>query len=838
MQFSLFDTVRSQGRLCSEELFYAKTCDDTLMPLYEAIARAEGDERQRLKRRLPGVTWQAHFPEGRRLATKAVPNGAWMADLDHIGDPAEVWDLLKDRKDELGILVAHMTPSREGLRLVLRRGQGESIEQCLSQFKQMLADLDGQEGGSLADHLDMACKDLARFSYLVPVTYFFYIDEQAVFGAEDVWGASPKEASPNPLPKEGATEPLKGNEASPQPSPEREGVTEPLEGNGTSCANPQVLPTGEDLGGASYKGRTIRSWAEAYVERYGQPEPGTRHTYYYRMCANFKYITDSSQEVLLNELPTFGLSRGEREAECRHACSRPTGGSIPKAFWEFLHEGHTPHPWQEDGGADVLEENESESENEDTLPAALRRGRKEPTPNPSLKGGELKPADNSTNTTANTTEGGLPLFQERAGGEAPIPVLSALARISPRDFVLPQVYAAEAALATLFTNLQARYLDGFYHTPTVHNVIYAPASCGKSFARRTLDMLTAHLRRRDEETLALEQVYLEACRKAKNSKQQPEKPALPLRIISGIISQPKLLTRQQDAGGLHQLCFVEEIDTLNKGNKGGSYNDKGDMYRNAWDNASYSQDYMSDSTFSGRVNLYLNILATGTPEQVMKFYANPENGLISRLSLCPIENQEFASIPVWGELTQEEQDEIGRVLDYADTLTYRTLPDGSEHTLSRRDITDDMLFMYAPLQQWLEEKRLVALRTSDTALDHFRKREAVKMFRMAMVCYGCYCGQLDDLCRQTIIDFCLWWGEHDLNHLIALYGEMVKEQTSTRCTVKKDLFASLPDVFTSADVEAARLRTCTQTSTPVIICRWKKAGLIKKEFKTYKKVPC
>ena len=776
MQFSLFDTIRSLARPCTEELFYARTCDDTLMPLYEAIARAEGDERQSLKRRLPGVTWQAHFPEGRRLAAKAVPNGAWMADLDHIGDPARVWDLLKARKDELGILVSHMTPSREGLRLVLRRPQGQSIEQCLSQFKQMLATLDGQEGDSLADHLDMACKDLARFSYLVPVTYFFYIDEAAVFGAETVW-----KDCPSPLQKEGE---------SPTPSLQQEGAAEAQEGAPEGAA-----PPGKDSGGAapSYKGRSIRSWAEAYVERYGQPEPGTRHTYYYRMCAHFKYITDSSQEVLLNELPTFGLSRAEREAECRHACSLPTGGSMPKAFWEFLNEGHAPNPSQEDGSADVLEESESE----DTLPAALRRG-------------------------------------EEAGGA--IPVLSALARISPRDFVLPQVYAAEAALATLFTNLQARYLDGFYHTPTIHNVIYAPASCGKSFARRTVDMLTAHLRRRDEDTLALEQVYLEACRKAKNSKQQPEKPALPLRVISGIISQPKLLTRQQEAGGLHQLCFVEEIDTLNKGNKGGAYNDKGDMYRNAWDNASYSQDYMSDTTFSGRVNLYLNILATGTPEQVMKFYANPENGLISRLSLCPIENQEFASIPVWGELTQDEQDEIDRVLDYADTLTYRTLPDGSEHTLARRDITDDMLFMHEPLQEWLEEKRLLALRTSDTALDHFRKREAVKMFRMAMVCYGCYCGELDEGRRQTIIDFCLWWGEHDLSHLLALYGTMVKDQARTKSATKKDLFATLPDAFTVADVEAARLRTCTQTSTPVIICRWKKAGLITKEFKTYRKV--
>lgn len=401
--------------------------------------------------------------------------------------------------------------------------------------------------------------------------------------------------------------------------------------------------------------------------------------------------------------------------------------------------------------------------------------------------------------------------------------------------MLPQVYAAQAALATLFTNLQARYLDGFYHTPTVHNVIYAPASCGKSFARRTVEMLTARLRHRDEETLALEQVYLEACRKAKNSKQQPEKPSLPLRVISGIISQPKLLTRQQDANGLHQLCFVEEIDTLSKGNKGSAYNDKGDMYRNAWDNASYSQDYMSESTFSGRVNLFLNILATGTPEQVMKFYATPENGLISRLSICPIENQEFASIPVWGELTQEEQDEMERVMDYAEAITYRTLPDGTEHTLTRRDITDELLFMHAPLQAWLEEKRLLALRTSDTALDHFRKREAVKMFRMAMVCYGCYCGELDDARRRTIIEFCLWWGEHDLRNLIALYGELVKETEQKKRIPKKDIFATLPDEFTAADVEKARLQAGISSCTSKIIHLWKRAGLVEKRFGKYYK---
>ena len=800
MQFSFFNSIRGKGRLCTREIFMDAVCNDALMPLYDNIAAADGEERQELKRRLPGVTWQAYFPEGRRSADAGVPNGAWMADLDHIGNPEEAWKELLSRRQELGILVAHMTPSREGLRLVLRRPEGQSIEQCQLLFKEALTALDGTK--ALADHLDLACKDLSRFSYLVPATYFFFIDEEVVFGEGEVWGGKP---TPNPS--------LKGRELNPAEKSAANtaegGLPLLQEGAGGEAFTPSLSGEGrgEAPGEASYKGRSIRSWAEAYVQRFGQPEPGTRHTYYYRMCANFKYITDCNQALLLAELPTFGLSRAEREAECRHACSRPTGGSIPKTFWEFLQgEGNLTQALpKREGAANSLIDLDDAPTAEEEFPSAL------------LSSGETASAE--------------------AGGEAPaLPIFASFARISPRDFVLPQVYAAEAALATLFTNLEARYLDGFYHTPTVHNVIYAPASCGKSFARRTIEMLTARLRRRDEETLALEQVYLEACRKAKNSKQQPDKPALPLRVISGIISQPKLLTRQQDANGLHQLCFVEEIDTLSKGNKGSAYNDKGDMYRNAWDNASYSQDYMSDSTFSGRVNLYLNVLATGTPEQVMKFYANPENGLISRLSICPIENQEFASIPVWGEFTQDELEEMDRVLDYADSITYYTRPDGSEHSLTRRDITDEMLFMYAPLQDWLEEKRLLALRTQDQALDHFRKREAVKMFRMAMVCYGCYCGQLDDARRQTIIDFCLWWGEHDLQNLIALYGEMVKDAQRKICKPRQDLLANIPDAFTASDVEAARLRANIKTPTAMILYQWKKAGLIEKHIDNYIKL--
>lgn len=760
MNFDIFPSVSAPGQLCTRELLEKAICNDALTPLYEAIAAAEGDKRQELKRRLPGVTWQAHFPDGRRRNGTGEWSSLYMVDVDHIDDPAAIWKALEPRTAELGIVVAHVTPSRKGLRLVCRCREGLT---SIAANQAWLAQQTGLE-------IDAATKDQARLSYLVPASYFLLLDE-------GIW----EPAKANPLAKP-AQPPKPAYPQSPEkpPSPAAESI-----------------PT--------YRGHAIRDIAAAYIRRKGMPVEGERHVYYYKMCSQFKYITDCRQEVLLSELPDLGLSLAERKEECQHACSRHTGASIPKDFYLFLcDEG-------------VLESYRS------------RMAREE------------KERQMASLETAADDEGDTRLTSLRQRGmEAMrrIPVLGALARIAPDNFVSPQIYAAEAALATLFTNLKAKYLDGFYHTPTVHNVIYAPASCGKSFARRTVELLTERLMRRDEHTLALEQVYLEAARKAKNAKTQPEKPALPLRIVSGIISQPKLLTRQQEAQGLHQLCFVEEIDTLNKSNRGGKYNDKGDMYRNAWDNAAYSQDYMSDSTFSGRVNLFLNILATGTPEQVMKFYDNPENGLISRISICPIPNQEYATIPVWHELTADELKEIGRVLDYADALTYATDDEGVETICERTDITADIQFMCEPLQAWLEEKRLLALRTQDQALDHFRKREAVKMFRMAMVCYGCFCGEMTDDARRLITDFCLWWGEQDLQNLIDIYGEMVKDTAVKHHMRRDDIFARLPDVFTAAEVEQARTQAGIGTQTKVIIYRWKTAGLIAKdeEKKLYRKL--
>ena len=126
MRFDYFDKVSSQrGELCTEVLLERVTTDRGLKQLCDRIARAKPEERQALKRGLPGLTWQAHCPGGRRLNSDAVLSGLFILDLDHVAHPRELFlSKVIPQVNELGVMAAHVTPSLEGLRLVARMRPG------------------------------------------------------------------------------------------------------------------------------------------------------------------------------------------------------------------------------------------------------------------------------------------------------------------------------------------------------------------------------------------------------------------------------------------------------------------------------------------------------------------------------------------------------------------------------------------------------------------------------------------------------------------------------------------------------------------------------------------
>ena len=111
--------VKSPVLPCDEAAFNRIVDSPEVERLCSMIAAEPDHKRQgELKRGLPFFCFHASFKGKRRVAKDAIPSGLAMIDVDGIEDPRKLWEEIAPRKEELGIVLAHVTPSRKGLRLV------------------------------------------------------------------------------------------------------------------------------------------------------------------------------------------------------------------------------------------------------------------------------------------------------------------------------------------------------------------------------------------------------------------------------------------------------------------------------------------------------------------------------------------------------------------------------------------------------------------------------------------------------------------------------------------------------------------------------------------------
>ena len=186
--FDYIQNIRSHRTVpCTTEILHTvmrstivgMTCAE-IADCHEQMLRGEMSredfetKKSELKRRLPAFCFHAHFKNGRRLNNEAVPSGLSILDIDHIPSPEVFFnEKVKEKAKELGIVLAHKTPSGEGLRLVFVIPEGMG----LVEGQQWLA----QQMG--LSEFDEACKDLARCSFAVPEEYVLFLDEEELFQA-------------------------------------------------------------------------------------------------------------------------------------------------------------------------------------------------------------------------------------------------------------------------------------------------------------------------------------------------------------------------------------------------------------------------------------------------------------------------------------------------------------------------------------------------------------------------------------------------------------------------------------------------------------------------------
>lgn len=749
--------------------------------LIDKIRTLSGDEKQQLKKALPGICYTARCT-GTRSNANATPTGLVMVDIDHVDNPQNLWDYIRQHHGEEftanKVLLVHVTPSGKGLRIIfIAPSEFSTLPECQSWF---FKDMDVSTMGDV----DTAVKDFSRLSYLFKLEDILF--ENILLQANGNFEQSTTLV--NDLKKTDEEQPKKG-----------ELFTE-ADSVGAFTEDEQLTYEGYD-----YKGTPLKQIIEKWVEVQGTPGKGEIHNYYNEMVKNFRNIVNNDKRALLYLLPRFGHSAEECWSSIKSICKVNTLSTLPRPFYFFLKDNGFYKP-------------------------RVPSGRLQ----------EYMLSDDEP-----VVEEGLPWFP---------PVFREFVRISPKDFRVSMVNALLPVMGTLTSYLGAPYYyDGRIHTTSFFSIIYAPPGTGKGFAERITNLLFENIKIRDYVQSARENVYLRALNKKSNNDQSPDMPHTSLRIIPPKNSEAEFLQKQKDNCGYHMFTFAPEMDSWAKGVKAAGGN-KDDMIRIAWDNGEYGQQFRSANTFKGTVNLYWNVLITGTVQQLFSYFKNVENGLITRCSFTSIENQEFAPAPIWKQLNKKETANIRRFIDRCDRNTYTEpctlLPEDVDvvedskfdeeinwhFTFKERKIVN-MDWLRPTIDKFLNEQLAKAALDLDNARDVFRRRVAVRGFRLGLICMALWDNpKKADLLK--CVPFIEWWMNKDIESDLALWGTRYNTETQASPTLpQRSLFAELKQAFTKNDVYAQCVKQGIKTPVRNIISQWLRMGFVTKNGKNeYEKV--
>ncbi len=792
MKFDFAKSVLAPTEVLTAEAFNELIASQELREKMLRVHNALGNKKEYAiaKRALPVVMWQAHFADGKRHSESAEPSGLYMLDIDHISLVRQAEIRAKAEEiglDKLGIYIIHRTPSEEGLRFVSLSPSGLPTAPChpspaslrlrhLSPVGERVRSV-SEEGENTSAGGERAVKapTIAECQQ--------WLAEQLELLPEEVDTACKDMARCSFLPSREyflyINPKVFTDEARVLPSTEAPTHAEALPPRGS----------GEGVAGGgsqtSYKGIPLTDIARKYFDLTGGlPVEGERHQRYLDCARVLRYICDFKASVLYKALVTLGYEDTQDLARiCQDACDKMGSGSQKPAILQRI----------------LKEFNENENENENCFNENDDEGAAMP---------ELPKV--------------LP------------PIFSEYVRIAPADFKAASFVALLPVLGTVFTHLRGRYLDGKLKSPSFMAVVEAPQASGKSFLEAIVEQMLHAVKMQDEISWGIWRKYIQDKKLAKNADRQPEEPECMIRLIPATISLTMYLQRQLKSQGKHLFSFIPEIATLTRTNSAGAWSQKTEMYRLAFDNAEFGQDYASDNSFSGVVRVFYNWLASGTPMDVKKFFRNSEDGLVSRVVFCKLPDQLGAKMPVWGQLDGKELAGLQRLVKV---------------TGEERIVEYDLPYLNASLEEWQEGKRQEVLRSGDRALDIFRRRAAQIGFQAGVLFHHLFFitskakKPMVTAAQKRCVATCARWVADWT--LMAQYDKFAKEvneeQSAPKALGRKslDIFALLPGIFSQLDVQCVCDARQVKTPARHLLYTWRKANMviyIDKQKRMYKKV--
>lgn len=690
------------------------------------LARAGNDA---AKRRLVQFNYSGHYPQGVVKGMK-LPSGAFGFDMDEPEAFAKAAKLLLKEPDKYGLLMLERS-ARQGGHAVFEREKGKTVLENQVRIATMLKCEMDTSAHDINRVYFTTTSDDEDLLFLSPRLFKDEYDEAAV-AAEGKVLEERERYGQEELP-EGAHKANKHYEPWKEEfKKDSQGVFKSQELKNsrisTSAASASAASTSststtsaaqDNYLGIPY-GEIIKKWWQLYND--GQePMRSNRNTLTFELAVNLRHICGFDRNLLAQIIPCYDGFPEQEKIACINSALNEKITQMPKRLKDVLSAIRQERMKQGNAGGGSAADNEA-------LVNALDE--------------------------ANAKDD---LFYYNALPKLPQGIRDSISAVGPA-LALPVITAICPAIGMLATGVKVS-VHGKMNSLNLISYIAGDFASGKGSIDPVIDAWTSEVKEMDKMYQQKEDEWRAKKRAAKNKKEQPEEPKLPVRCLTLNNTVANLAERLANTEGKHAFSFTPEADTVAQKWKS-AMSDFSVMLRQAYDGTSYEREARSADAVNVHIDRLLwNVVMCGTPDALYRVVSNYTDGFQSRIIVAKTPDNTFT--PLSDNMYVMNERQRDRIIQIAHLLPLLT----GEVVLPKLEDKG---------REWLEQIRLETMKNDDKVKARQRFRICPTTMRM-MTCIM-LCKVLETLIQKHGFN----GAEKQLKESPDLWkGMLVKTQTPT-----------------------------------------------------------
>ena len=788
------------------------------------LARAGNDA---AKRRLVQFNYSGHYPQGVVKGMK-LPSGAFGFDMDEPEAFAKAAKLLLKEPDKYGLLMLERS-ARQGGHAVFEREKGKTILENQVRIATMLKCEMDTSAHDINRIYFTTTSDDEDLLFLSPRLFKDEYDETAVaaegkvleererYGQEELpEGAHKANKHYEPWKEEfkkNSQGVFKGQEFKNSRIPTSAASASAASTAAASASSASTTSAAQDNYLGIPYGEIIKKWWQLYND--GQePMRSNRNTLTFELAVNLRHICGFDRNLLAQIIPCYDGFPEQEKMACINSALNEKITQMPKRLKDVLSAIRQERMKQGNVGGGSAADNEA-------LVNALDE--------------------------ANAKDD---LFYYNALPKLPQGIRDSISAVGPA-LALPVITAICPAIGMLATGVKVS-VHGKMNSLNLISYIAGDFASGKGSIDPVIDAWTSEVKEMDKMYQQKEDEWRAKKRAAKNKKEQPEEPKLPVRCLTLNNTVANLAERLANTEGKHAFSFTPEADTVAQKWKS-AMSDFSVMLRQAYDGTSYEREARSADAVNVHIDRLLwNVVMCGTPDALYRVVSNYTDGFQSRIIVAKTPDNTFT--PLSDNMYVMNERQRDRIIQIAHLLPLLT----GEVVLPKLEDKG---------REWLEQIRLETMKNDDKVKARQRFRicpTTMRMMTCIMLCkvletliqkHGfngaekqlkespdLWKGMLVKMQTPTMLNVFDVLADYQLDNALYFFRSRIEEAFSSkdyccqsawdRCRRGKNdsIFERLDVTFTFEQAEqqsvAVKGASATHESVKQMLKNWKRQGLI------------